>query len=141
MSIRQQRPAFQQRRPEGCMADEKMPVVLITGMLALFGTVAGGVVNGYWNSKVASEDFQSKLILRALEPVDKDQRKSSLEFLLKANLLSNDQIKAGLEQALQQDIIPHFAPAGVSPAPSAMARVTAADPSLANHTMAVVGLN
>jgi hypothetical protein len=42
------------------MAEEKISALLITGLLAILGTVGGGVVKGYWDTQLASEDFQSE---------------------------------------------------------------------------------
>jgi hypothetical protein len=62
------------------MSDSKISGLIVTGLLAVLGTVAGGVMKGYWDTNLAKMDFQSKLILRALEPTDVKQRVSSLQF-------------------------------------------------------------
>ena len=33
-------------------------VVAMTGLLAVTGTVAGGVVEGYWQTELAQQEFQ-----------------------------------------------------------------------------------
>ena len=58
---------------------------LITGLLAILGTVTGELINGYWESALADQDFQAKLILGALESDNVKERKESLEFLVIAN--------------------------------------------------------
>lgn len=133
------------------MPDEKTQNfngLLITGLLALLGTVAGGVVKGYWDTSLANKDFQSKLILRALESPDVESRIQSLEFLVKTNLIIDRQVKEGIEQTLKEGgkSIPQFKPAGVaavagvSVVPSVKAQVIAENPELKGSTLALVAL-
>jgi hypothetical protein len=70
------------------VSDGKISGLLVTGLLAVLGTVAGGVVQGYWDAQQAERDFQSTLILRALEPIEMEQRVTSLQFLVDAKLIS-----------------------------------------------------
>jgi len=93
---------------------DKISGLLLTGILAVLGTVVGGVVKGYWDTNLAEMDFQSKLILRALEPDDVKQRVSSLEFLVKANLISDPEVRQGLTTILDEgeQSIPQFVPVG-----------------------------
>ncbi len=91
--------------------------LLIAGLLAILGTVAGGVIQGYMDTQLAASDFQSKLILRALEPNDVSERIKSLEFLVDAKLISNPEVEAGLKDIIAkgEDGIPQFQPANVLP--------------------------
>ena len=93
---------------------DKISGLLVTGLLAVLGTVVGGVVKGYWDTNLAKMDFQSKLILRALEPEDVEQRVSSLEFLVKANLITSPEIRDGLTGILEEGAqsVPQFQPIG-----------------------------
>ncbi len=84
------------------MTDNKISGLVLTGLLAIFGTVAGGVVQGYWDTKLSQMDFQSKLILRALEPEDGKQRVESLRFLVDANLIAAPDVRVGLEKILKK---------------------------------------
>ena len=97
---------------EALMNDNKISGLIVAGLLAVLGTVAGGVVKGYWDTNLAQMDFQSKLVLRALEHEDATQRVSSLQFLVKANLISDPTVVAGLQEILQEgeDSIPQFLP-------------------------------
>jgi hypothetical protein len=58
------------------MSESKSEIraLLITGLLAVLGTVAGGVVNGIVNANLAAQKFQSDLIIKALEPSDESNR-------------------------------------------------------------------
>jgi hypothetical protein len=96
--------------------EERVGGLIITGLLALLGTVAGGVVKGYWDTNLAAMDFQSQLILRALEPEEASQRVSSLEFLVKANLISDPAVEAGLREIIAsgEESIPQFLAVGAS---------------------------
>ena len=129
---------------------DKVSGLLITGLLAILGTVTGGVVKGYWDTNLAKMDFQSKLILRALEPEDVEQRVSSLEFLVKANLISSPEIRQGLSGILEEGTksIPQFLPMGsptsisslgVSAVDSARDRVIEKFPTLKGKNIALIG--
>jgi hypothetical protein len=98
------------------MSDTKISTLVVAGLLAVLGTVAGGVVKGYWDANLAQKDFQSKLVLRALEPEDVKNRVASLEFLVKANLISDPKVRDGLTAILQEGekSVP-AAPEGVRP--------------------------
>ncbi len=84
--------------------------VLVTGLVAILGTIAGGVVKGYWDARLAEKDFQSKLILRALEADDGNTRITSLKFLVTTNLISDRKIRKGIYELIQggQENIPQF---------------------------------
>lgn len=71
------------------MKENQISGLLITGLLAILGTAAGGVVQGYWDSQAAARDFESQLILRALEAQDVSQRVIALQFLVDAKLISD----------------------------------------------------
>jgi hypothetical protein len=129
---------------------DKISGLLVTGLLAVLGTVVGGVVKGYWDTNLAKMDFQSKLILRALEPEDVEQRVSSLEFLVKANLITSPEIRDGLTGILKEGAqsVPQFQPigtptsigsTGVSSISSARDTVLEKFPTLKGKNIALVG--
>jgi hypothetical protein len=127
--------------------DNKMSALLITGLLAVMGTVAGGVVKGYWDSKLAAHDFQSKLILRAMEPADTDVRIKGLQFLRDTNLISDPAVRDGIGKVIENGTIPQFLPAnaapppaGVAAVPSVKATMTALNPALRGKVLALTGL-
>ncbi|RKZ88435.1 MAG: hypothetical protein DRR19_12560 [Candidatus Parabeggiatoa sp. nov. 1] len=66
-----------------------MNELLITGLLAILGTVVGGVVKSRLETKLADKDLQSKLIMRALESDKTEERINSLQFLVETNLISD----------------------------------------------------
>ena len=41
------------------MKENQISVLLITGLLAIIGTVGGSVIQGYWDAQAASRDFES----------------------------------------------------------------------------------
>lgn len=84
--------------------------LLITGLLAILGTVAGGVVNGQVDANLAAQKFQSDLIIKALEPSDEANRVSNLSFLLNAGLISNKELRDGLSGVLKDPArnVPQF---------------------------------
>jgi hypothetical protein len=93
--------------------------LVLTGLLALFGTMAGGVVKGYWDSRQAQDSFQSALILMALEPTDPEARVTSLKFLVKTNLIRDRSVVDGINKVVAEGVqsVPRFAPANSGLAP------------------------
>ncbi len=91
-------------------AKSETRALLITGLLAILGTVAGGVVSGQVNANLAAQKFQSDLIIKALEPSDEANRISNLSFLLNAGLISNIELRQGLSAVLKDPArsIPQF---------------------------------
>ena len=132
-------------------SDTKISALVVAGLLAAVGTVAGGVVKGYWDTNLAQKDFQSKLVLRALEPEDVKKRVSSLEFLVKANLISDPKVRDGLTAILQEGgkSVPQFLPvstpstigtAGMQTVGSARESVVRKFPTLQGKNIALIGL-
>lgn len=91
-----------------------MNELLITGLLAILGTVVGGVVKSRLETKLADKDLQSKLIMRALESDKTEERINSLQFLVETNLISDSQLKEGINQVVRngEKNIPQFTPVG-----------------------------
>ncbi|NEO71527.1 hypothetical protein [Moorena sp. SIO3H5] len=120
---------------------EEISTLLTTGLLALLGTVAGGVVKGYWDVRLADKDLQSKLLLRALEPDDADERLKSLGFLITTNLISDWKIRKGVQQVIisGKENIPRFSP-GVSSPRSAREDIEHQNPDLEGKELAFVAL-
>jgi hypothetical protein len=87
------------------MSDEKtsqIGTLLITGLLAILGTVAGGVIKGYWDNTLADKKFQADLVMRALEADEQESRIDSLSFMIKANLIADPAIKDGVQKILRE---------------------------------------
>ena len=132
------------------MNENKMSVLILTGLLTVLGTVAGGVVKGYWDSSLAQAEFQSQLILRSLEPGDVEQRVNSLEFLIKANLITDPAVRSGVMSVIDDghEGVPQFVAvgasttlgtSGVQSAPSARERIIEKFPTLQGKNIALVG--
>ena len=101
--------------------------LLITGLLAILGTVAGGVMKGYWDSSLAEKKFQADLVMKALEAEEPEARVNSLRFMIKTKLIASSNIQEGLEAYLkeqpsppkeQPSVVPQFKPSAVSSLPS-----------------------
>lgn len=132
------------------MKDGRLSGLLIPGLMAVLGTVAGGVVNGYWETNLARMKFQSDLVLRALEPEETDQRIASLQFLVDANLIKDTSVRDGLKGLLKkgEPSVPRFRPVGVSneigspgveKAESAREQIEEKFPKLRGKNVALVG--
>lgn len=90
---------------------EQLTPLLITGLLAILGTVIGNIVNGYWSTQLAKKNSQSVLIQKAMESPDPKVRAKSLEFLIKVNLIDDKKIIVGVNQILaskESDLLPQF---------------------------------
>jgi len=74
--------------------------LLITGLLAVLGTVIGSVIKARQETKSADKKFQSDLILRALESNNTEARIDSLQFLINTNLISDQEIREGIAQVI-----------------------------------------
>lgn len=72
-------------------------VTIATALVGLVGTGVGVSIQGYHDTKLERQKFESTLILQALEPVDPNARANYLLFLIEAGLVDSldvEQIKA-----------------------------------------------
>jgi hypothetical protein len=56
---------------------------LILAAVALLGTGIGAATQGYWNTGLERQKFESSLILKSLETTDKKQAANNLLFLVR----------------------------------------------------------
>ena len=123
---------------------------MLPALLALLGTLASGLVKGYWDSRQAQDTFQPTLILKALEPTDPDVRIASLRFLVDANLIRDRAVVDGLNKVVSGGAqnVPRFAPANAPSIPEAgqvlnvpsVKALLGAGPSTPGGKLALVGL-
>lgn len=130
------------------MSESNISGIVVTGLMAVLGTVAGSVIKGYWDTSLAEKDFQSKLILRALEPSNPSERITSLSFLIKTNLISDPAVREGVSVVLKEGekSIPQFRPVNVSTNMGGLGSVSSAReqllekfPTLKGKPVALVG--
>lgn len=62
-------------------------IAVLSAIFGLLGTGIGAALQGYWNTKLESQKFESSLIQKALETTDKEEAKKNLLFLVKGGLL------------------------------------------------------
>lgn len=67
--------------------------LILSGFFAVLGSVAGGVVQGHWNVKLAEQKYQSDLILKALESNSPDERLQTLKLLVHTNLIKQSDVR------------------------------------------------
>jgi hypothetical protein len=67
--------------------------LILSGFFAVLGTVIGGVVQGYWNVRLAEQKYQSDLILKALESSSPEERLQSLKLLVHTNLIKQSDVR------------------------------------------------
>jgi hypothetical protein len=117
--------------------------LLISGMLAILGTVAGGVIKAYMDNQLALTNFHARLIEHALQSDDLQNRIKSLKFLAKVNLIEDKKMAAALQSAADSpETIPQFSPPNgtVSRIASVREGMLKEHPELAGKTVALVGI-
>lgn len=67
--------------------------LILSGLFAVMGTVVGGVVQGYWNTKLAEQKYQSDLVLKALESSSPEERLQTLKLLVHTNLIKQSDVR------------------------------------------------
>jgi hypothetical protein len=94
------------------MVDDKSGIrpLLLTGLLAIAGTVVGRAVAGLVDANQAAQKFWSDVIVKALEQPDEANRISNLGFLLQAGLVSSKELREGLSRVLSDPTrnVPQF---------------------------------
>jgi len=94
------------------MVDDKSGIrpLLLTGLLAIAGTVVGRAVAGLVDANLAAQKFWSDVIVKSLEQPDEANRISSLGFLLQAGLVSSKELREGLSRVLSDPTrnVPQF---------------------------------
>lgn len=76
--------------------------LILSGLFALLGTIVGGVVQGYWNTKLAEQKYQSDLILKALESSSPDERLQTLKLLVHTNLIKESDVRDSVNKYILQ---------------------------------------
>lgn len=90
--------------------NSQIGVLLVTGLLAILGTVAGGVIKGYWDTSLAEKKFQTDLVMKSLESEELEARIISLRFMIETNLISDQTLRTGIEEYLEKkpNVVPQF---------------------------------
>ena len=70
--------------------------IVLTGGLAVLGMTVSSTLNGLWDIQLKKKEFQSQLIMQALESSEVKERQAWLQFLIDANLIENQEIREGL---------------------------------------------
>lgn len=73
------------------------------GVLAILGSAIGSVFQGYSNVQLEKAQLESRLILKALEPDDPEQRRNTLRFLVNTQLIRDPDIVAGLDAYTREE--------------------------------------
>ena len=86
------------------MADEKsgLRTLILPGILAILGTLFGGVLTGYLNAGLARDKYQSDLILRAMSPATEQERLATLRFMVDANIVTDGKIRDGIREIISR---------------------------------------
>lgn len=74
---------------------------VIVGILALIGTTAGNFLEGFYAQRQQQKEFESTLIINAIETGNSKISKNNLQFLLDANLLTDEGQKMRLSRILK----------------------------------------
>jgi hypothetical protein len=76
--------------------EKKSPAVItliLSGVFAVIGTLVGGIVQGYWNVRLAEQKYQSDLVMKALESGSAQERLLTLKMLVHTNLLTQSGVR------------------------------------------------
>ncbi|HJP64147.1 MAG TPA: hypothetical protein VJ844_11935 [Mucilaginibacter sp.] len=76
--------------------------LILSGFFALLGTIVGGLVQGYWNVKLAEQKYQSDLVLKALESSSPEERLQTLKMLVHTNLIKESGIRDSVSSYIIQ---------------------------------------
>jgi len=100
---------------------------LLVAVLSLVGAVVAAAIVGGMSylgtqasisqqERAGHQQYQSDLVLRALEPDDVEEREEQLRFLLDTQLLTDEEIRRGLTAYLEgPDDLPQFGRAACHP--------------------------
>jgi len=77
-------------------------IMIWSGLFAILGTVAGGVVKGYWDDRLAQHKFYSDLVLKALELNSAQDRLDTLKLLVETNLIPESAIQTGVNEYISK---------------------------------------
>jgi len=85
------------------------------GVFALLGAIGGAAITGWSQVELARQEFNSDLVLKALESSSPEQRLETLRLLVETNLLKDPDIKQGVRDyaaAREHDpsVIPQVVP-------------------------------
>jgi len=83
-------------------------VAVCTAVVGLFGTAAGVVLQGYWNTQLERQKFEFGLIQKALESTDQKDAAKRLQFLLDAGLIRQFDADRISKLVKQPDSLPLF---------------------------------
>ncbi len=64
-------------------------IAVLSAIFGLLGTGVGAALQGYWNTELERQKFESSLIQNALETDDKDEAAKNLLFLVKAGIIQH----------------------------------------------------
>lgn len=78
------------------MAQSTITPLLVTGLLALLGTVAGTVAKGCMDDSLARHKLAADLVLKALESPADSTRLGTLYMLTQTRLIADDEINRGV---------------------------------------------
>lgn len=71
-------------------------------ILALLGTIAGSLINGYRDTELARQKYQSDLVLKALESGAPKERLQSLQMLTGTNLLKDSEVRDAVNNYIKE---------------------------------------
>lgn len=78
--------------------------LLITGLLAIISTVAGGIIKGCMETNLARYKFQAELVSNAMNKAE-DERFRRLTELVNTNVISEKKIRSGIEAYINKSTI------------------------------------
>ena len=104
--------------PTGAGRSGDFRALLISGTLAIITTAAAQGVKAYLDGRLATAQFHSSLIEKALQSANVRERVEALHFLTDVNLITDDSLRDGLDCYLRAhpNAVPQFLPADTTSA-------------------------
>jgi hypothetical protein len=91
-------------------------VALFSAFVGLLGTGIGAVMQGYWNTTLERQKFESALIQKALETTNKEDAAQNLRFLVEGGLITGFDTEKITKLAAKPDRLPTlFVPRSLMP--------------------------
>lgn len=85
-------------------------ITVATAVIGLIGTAAGAVLQGFHETNLSRQKFESSLIFKALEPSDALERANYLKFLIDAGLVNSLDVKKIEDLASNPERLPSSSP-------------------------------
>jgi murein L,D-transpeptidase YcbB/YkuD len=89
LALREKELALKLRPEKNSILTSPFLIAILTAISGLIGTGVGASFQGYWNTQLERQKFESSLIQKAVESEDKNEAAKSLNFLIETGILQS----------------------------------------------------